>query len=412
MPSNPFNPHSLPLDLFVSALACTSWYKEARPLLGECTDLLFHGFRHSIQETRCIAELPTESRHSGLDYPDQMERIVVDFTRCANEGNYVATLAALETVLSLCPAKLTNLLVNISCPIPTPSPVLYRPFTRPQPLCSSVKCLELFGTEDTGKNHMNDLISALSPHLETLKLTKFTLNSGTYHALGKCTSLREIELNNVGDEERLPTEPEQRHFAYSCNRQRNIDATASVLTVLCPQLESFTLVTSADSLSPAVTLYNMIAFLKRCSGLKRLRIVGNKDVNDWFMFWCLLRGVDGQRLEHIDLEGCTNLVGSVVPKRKGKGSWPKLRSLSLQGCDGVSAWFVKRAVRVCPKLEEVVLPRHLNGEGEIGLAKRGFGCEQNGRWRRVKVKPTLKKDSVRAIASWMLKLKNVSSNER
>ncbi|RUS31806.1 hypothetical protein BC938DRAFT_477026 [Jimgerdemannia flammicorona] len=250
---------------------------------------------------------------------------------------------------------------------------------------------------------MNDLIAALSSHLESLTLTHFTLDLDTYNALRLCTSLREVSMNYIhaDDGHCLPAIvqrwPNLRRFHYAYNLRGNLDSTVTCLSVSCLELEDFALV--CNGFSSAVTTGGMMSFIDRC-GAKRIRLAGISAVDDRLVFCTLLRG---RRLEHLDLERSHHFMGSITPSRKE--SWPDLRSLSLLGCPYLCQEFVEKVARACPKLEEVVLPDHLNVGQNSCLSPFGFRREQGNVWRKVAEMPSIRKNKgeIRGAMSRLIK---------
>ncbi|RUP42873.1 hypothetical protein BC936DRAFT_137961 [Jimgerdemannia flammicorona] len=387
VPPKPFAPYDIPFDLFVCTLVCRAWHHDARPLLdGIINYANFHSlFYHNSTEKNRIAQLLAESKRNGLDYHKMVVRMIIDATY-VNESEFEREANALDAILKLNPPNLIELLVYVDflagSPATTLNPLLIQCL---QSLSPSIKRIHLQvqgdATSQANHKHLVDLISVIAPQLLAIKLSRFTLDSDIVAALRCCTELREIDLDHVNDDHRLPNVPPWPKllvFKYAQSGRAAITRTVVGLAKSCRHLNSFTFETDSVAVLPAIKDTALAALLQDLPELRRLRLARVGYVNRAFLAEILLPR--GAALEHIDLEGCSSLsLAAIEPHH-----WPALKSLQLVGCHMVGARFVRAVVDACPAVEVLVLPDHLMSESKSEMGLGAFQRERKvNTWSRV-----------------------------
>ncbi|RUP22096.1 hypothetical protein BC936DRAFT_139120 [Jimgerdemannia flammicorona] len=327
--------------------------------------LLFDDHHYTTDEINQLAVLLTESRHNRVDYFNMPERMTINVNYTSGMDDFDFAVEDLVNILTLQPPNLTELLFDINHTAYTSVQRVHRitdRFRRLEPVCSTITRLHLLGDAGGPKHHAHvaGLLAALSRHLVSLKLTRFSLDPHTLDSLARCESLHELELRYIRDGEALhtalPSLTELRIFHYAYDQYVPQDLAVSALARSCPRLESFTIESDHPNLEPIAEFKSMLALATDCLALKTLCLVRYKLADDRFVTLILLRHC--RALKRLHLNWCPNLRGGTAVRIKD-GAWAKLETLSLQGCSELALGFLRTIVASCPRLQELVVPDHL-----------------------------------------------------
>ncbi|RUP47483.1 hypothetical protein BC936DRAFT_145688 [Jimgerdemannia flammicorona] len=388
-----------PLDLFASSLVCKTWHTEARPFLDEFVDpttfnhLFYHKhhnqwYNYTYHEIIRIAGLLAESRRNGLDHLNLIKRMTIPIDHDdANDSDFNRTVFSFCYILEQQPPNLTLLRFNLNTTIPRPNRLhrLPRLIFNLQSACGNISHLHLHGGsgDPARRAPFHSLIVALSKRLESLVLSRFTLDSNTHAALSSCTALIDVRLRTLRNDhlgDVVPAWSNLRSFHYRHHdRRETIDPVLIALARSCRRLAEVSISVKNVNIMPAFTYDGLFTLVRWSHALSTLRLVNVGSFSNNFLYYCLLR--HGRRLEYIDLEGCPCFLGG-APVIVCDGMWPRIKSLSLRVCPNIYESFIRDVVAACDTLEEIVLPDHLDRGAARYLEPCRFRREAPNVWKR------------------------------
>lgn len=384
----------LPLDLMASSMASRAWYNEARGLIDENffrSPLAYR--RYTSAEIRRFADLIRESKRLRLDYSELMLELHLDIEADDN-CDFKDIADALAAILRLSPGNLFKLEIETANLYDTSTGSdsrFYLLFDRLQPACDSIQSIDIHGHDKRGMfalpTRLADFVASLGPRLETIRFDSCALDDAMYSALSRCTSLQDVFLDFVAADNLhtvLPSWPRLRHFEYVHVNQSWLARTFQELTLHCPLLTEFVFKNDlsnplADN-EPGIHNSTLCLLLRHYPGLRRFEVSCNAQLDDTVLRFLLRYG---RAMEHIELFECGGITGDCI-MAEGDDVWPKLQSLSLLLCGGISRVFMERIVAGCPMLESVMLPEHLYEDDRLVkvMLKHGFVSDGGTWWRK------------------------------
>ncbi|RUS27616.1 hypothetical protein BC938DRAFT_482991 [Jimgerdemannia flammicorona] len=387
----------IPIDLFACSMVSQKWYKEAVPLFDlEFFESPFIGrfislFRgtpnpdavdYSCAEVERFSKLLAESKKLGLPQYKKIKELVfrAQFTTVAE---FNSLLEAFVSIFELRPPYLQELTIDLLAlrfPDVLEDCDFQRMFDRLQPLCGAIKSFTI--TWAIGIPHPTGLVaffSALAPNLQFVELQNVHVDLALSASLSRCTDLRYFYLQMCNTEAlhfAIPSMPGLISINYLHNGQ-NADLSVATLAASCPSLATFSFANYflGPVATNSVTSTSLSQLIANCPKMCEFDVLNDTGVDD-AVLQSLLRY--GRELQRICLFMCPNLTGENVNITEGDG-WPMLEQFLLNECDELSGEFVEKVMAVCPRLQKLKLPYHLNYD-ETWLTPYGFRYTKNNVW--------------------------------
>ncbi|RUS17148.1 hypothetical protein BC937DRAFT_90366 [Endogone sp. FLAS-F59071] len=261
--------------------------------------------------------------------------------------------------------------------------------------CHGLRALKLYDPELSDprlKNSLMEIIRVNASSLMTLLIQRIALNRDDLPIICLCNRLERLviykaphnsdfmasavenfpNLLTVHIGERHPSAP------------YGIPSILGALSIFCQRLEKLTIVKwQLNPFSHTEPTTSLALLLSRCRALSELAIWYNSAANDSLFHFLTIAAPN---LRVIQINYCKDLTTDPVvdpirlaslvhlrdwlcphdtDRRADEIHWPKLTSLDLDNSPLVSLNLVPRLMKGCPKLERLVLPRHLNGVSKV-----------------------------------------------
>ncbi|RUP49247.1 hypothetical protein BC936DRAFT_142968 [Jimgerdemannia flammicorona] len=353
------------LDLIAASLACKSWYFEARPLVNDGAlrflNLRSHrvACRHldaDVEYLQRLSSLLTESRRLRLGYCDLGYRRYCDLVEeirilpsIMNE-KVQSGADAIHRVVKLRPANLHRICIGFRNQDTAPyRDCVMRLLDHIRALGQTITSVALGSVSLPVKSGQQTheiclgVLDRFKDDIHEVSLNGVQLDYPIQHALAQCHSVERLALRDGLPPSSDPPAPATENLV-----TRFADAFPHLTRLIF-----YMRVGRGDRVTGA----QLRDLMTRCPKLRELRLEVDETVDDECVRFL---AQTARNLVELHLSKCTGVRGE-DEWSEGDIRWRELKRLHIADATGVAVSFVEQVLRVCQKLENVLLSKYDEG---------------------------------------------------